>query len=109
MCLDKNVENFGRKHLTFYGEEHDVQSHMLRPLVTDMQDKYCGDHHDIHHIQSQYKRNHERGGAAASRGTFSVIAVKDRHLCILALNTVNIVAITIILVLHIGNGLSEHV
>ena len=22
--------------------EHDVQSHMFRPTITDMQDKYCG-------------------------------------------------------------------
>ena len=35
------------------GEEHDVQSHMLRPTITDMQGKYCGNCYDIHLIQSQ--------------------------------------------------------
>ena len=33
---------------------------------------------------------------------------RRRHLCILALNTVNIVAVTTIIVLHVGNGRSEH-
>ena len=65
---------------------------------TDMQDKYCGHCYDIHPILSQYKGNHKRGGAA-----------EGRHLCILALNRVNIVAVTTILVLHVGNGRSEHV
>ena len=38
-----------------------------------------------------------------------VVAAEGRHLCILALNKVNIVAVTTILVLHVGNGRSEHV
>ena len=82
------------------GEEHDVQSHMLRPTITDMQDKYCGDCYDIYLIQSQYTkvaavaRHHERGGAAFGRDTsFAVVYV-------LALNRV--VAVTTILVLHVG-------
>ena len=37
-----------------YGEEHDVQSHMLRPTITDMQDKYCADCNDISFIRSRY-------------------------------------------------------
>ena len=41
--------------------------------------------------------------------TKEVAAAKGRHLCILALNKVNIVAVTTILVLHVGNGRSEHV
>ena len=50
-----------------YGEEHDVQSHMRRPTITDMLDKYCGDCYDIYLIQSQYAkvaafgRHHKRG------------------------------------------------
>ena len=32
-----------------YGEEHDVQSHMFRLTITDMQDKFCGDCYNIHH------------------------------------------------------------
>ena len=76
---------------------------------TDMQDKYCGDCYDIHRIQSQYKGTHKRGGAAEGRATSFVVAAKGRHLCILALNKVNIVAVTTILVLHVGNGRSEHV
>ena len=50
------------------GEKHDVQSHMFRPTITDMQDKYCGNWLDIYLIQSQYKGNHKRGGAAEGRG-----------------------------------------
>ena len=52
------------KHQNGYGEEHDVQSHMLRPTITDMQDKYCGNCYDIYPIQSQ----DARGGAAFGRG-----------------------------------------
>ena len=85
------------KH-NFYGEEHDVQSHMLRPTITDMQDKYCGDCYDIYHIQSQHTKV-----AAFGRATSFVVSFVS------ALNTVNIVAATTILVLHVGNGRSEHV
>ena len=58
-----------------YGEDHDVQSHILRPTITDMQDKYCGDGYDIYLIQSQYTkvaafgRHHKRGDAAFGRST----------------------------------------
>ena len=90
-------------------DEHDVESHMLRPTITDMQDKYCGDCYDIYLIQSQYNENHKRGGAAEGRVTSFVVADEGRHLCILALNNVNIVAVTTILVLHVGDGRSEHV
>ena len=83
-------------------DEHDVQSHMFRPTITDMQDKYCGNCYDIYLIQSQYKGNHKRGGAAEGRATSFVVAAAGRHLCILALNRVNIVAVTTILVLHVG-------
>ena len=69
---------------------------------TDMQDKYCGDCYDIYTIQSQYKGNHKRGGAAEGRATSFVVAANGRYLCILALNRVNIVAVTTILVLHVG-------
>ena len=44
------------------------------------------------------KETTKRGGAA-----------EGRHLCISALNNVNIVAATTILVLHVGNSRSEHV
>ena len=59
--------------------------------------------------QTQYKGNHKRGGAAEGRVTSFVVAGAGRHLCILALNNVNIIAVTTILVLHVGNGRSEHV
>ena len=78
---------------------------MFRPTITDMHDKYCGNRYDIYLIQSQYKGNHKRGGAAEGRATSFVV----RRLCIMALNKVNIVAVTTILVLHVGNGRSEHV
>ena len=48
---------------------------------TDTQDKYCGRSNDIHPIQR---------------------AAKGRHLCMLALNRVNVIAVTTILVLHVG-------
>ena len=69
---------------------------------TDMQDKYCGHSNDIHPIQSQYTkvaavgRHHKRGGAAFGRATSFVVSF------VLALNRVNIVAVTTILVLHVG-------
>ena len=67
-----------------------------------MQDKYCVDCYNIYSIQSQYKGNHKRGAAAGGRGTSFVVAANGRHLCILALNRVNVVAVTTILVLHVG-------
>ena len=92
-----------------YGEEHDVQSHMFGPTNTDMQDKYCGDRYDIYHIQIRYTKvaafghHHKRGVAAFGRATSFVLSFVS------ASNTVNIVAVTTILVLHVGNGRSEHV
>ena len=82
---------------------------MFRPTITDMQNKYCGDCYDIYVIQSQYKGNHKRGGVAEGRITSFVVAAEGRYLCILALNKVNILAVTTILVLHVGNGQSEDV
>ena len=73
---------------------------MFRPAIADMQDKYCGDCYDIDFIRSQHKGNHKRGGAAECRAPFFVVAAEGRHLCILALNKVNILAVTTILVLH---------
>ena len=76
---------------------------------TDMQDKYCGDCYDIHPIQSQYTkvaafdRQHKRGGTAFGRTTSFVVSF------VLALNKVNLVAVATILVVHVGNGRSEHV
>ena len=58
---------------------------------TDMQDKYCGDCYDIHPIQSQYTKV-----AACGRASSFVVSF------VLALNRVNIVAVTTILVLHVG-------
>ena len=91
------------------GEEHDVQSYMFRPTITDMQDKYCGDSYDMYLIQRQYTkaaasgRHHKRGDAAFDRATSFVLFF------LLSLNKRNIVAVTTILVLHVGNGRSEHV
>ena len=76
---------------------------------TDMQDKYFGVCYDIHHIQSQYTqvaaygRHHKRGDAAFGCATSCVVSL------VLALNNVNIVAVITLLVLHVGNGRSEHV
>ena len=85
------------------------QSHMFRTTITDMQDEYCGDCYDIYIIQSQYTkvaafgRQHKRGDAAFDRATSFVVSF------VLAVNNVHIVAVTTILVLHVGNGRSEHV
>ena len=81
---------------------------MLKPTITDMQDKYCGDCYDIHLIQSQYTkvavlcRHYKRGGAAFGNTASFVVSF------VLALNMVNTIAVTTILVLHVGNGRSEH-
>ena len=55
------------------------RTHMFRPTITDMQDKYCGNCYDIYLIQSQYTK-------AAACG---------RH-------HKRVVAVTTILVLHVG-------
>ena len=81
---------------------------MFRPTITDMQDKYCGDCYDIYSIQSQYKGNHKGGRAAEGRAPTFVVAAAGRTF-VKALNKVNIVAVTTILVLHVGDGWSEHV
>ena len=84
------------------GEEQDVQSHMFSPTFTDMQDKYCGDCYDMYLIQSEntkmaaFGRQHKRGGVAFGGATSFVVAF------VLALNRVNVVAVTTILVLHVG-------
>ena len=81
---------------------------MFRPTITDMQDKYCGDCYDIYFIQSLYKgaacgRYHKGGRAAFGHAPTFVVSF------VLALNKVNIVAVTTILVLQVGDGRSEHV
>ena len=96
-------------YMKVYGEEHDVQSHMFRPTITGMQDKYCGVCFDIYFDQRYYTtvaafgRHHKRGDATFGRATSLVVSF------VLALNKVNILAVTTILVLHVGNGRSEHV
>ena len=62
-----------------------------------MQDKHCGNCYDVYLIQSQYKGNHKRRGAA-----------EGRRLCLLALNEVNVAENTTLLVLHVGNGDKNH-
>ena len=55
---------------------------------TDMHDKHCSHSNDIHPIQSQNTK-------VAAVGRHSVS-------CVLALNGVNVVVVTTILVLHVG-------
>ena len=74
-------------------DKHDVQSSMFRPTITDMQGKHCGDCYDIYLILNHYTK----------------VVAFGRHLRILALDRVNIKAVTTILVLHVGNGRSERV
>ena len=74
----------------------------------DMLDKYRGDRYDIHLIRRQCKnvaavgRQHTRGGAAFGRATPFVVS------CVLSLNTVNILAVTAMRVLHVC-GIGHHV
>ena len=56
-----------------------------------MHDKYCGNRYNIYLSQSK----------------FTKVALVVSF--VLALNKVNIVAVTTILVVHVGNGRSEHV
>ena len=85
-------------------DEHDVQSPMFRPTITDMLDKYWCNCYDLYLINRQYTkvaacgRHHKRGDAAFEVASF-----------VLPLNKANIVAVTTIPVLHVGNGRSEHV
>ena len=60
------------------------------------------DCYDIDSIHSHYKGNYKRGGAAEGRAASFVVAADGRHLCILALNKVNIVTVNAILVLQVG-------
>ena len=86
-----------------------IMARNMMSNYTDMQDKYCGHCYDIHPIQSQYTKvaacgRHQTIGDAAFGGATSFVVS-----FVLALNRVNIVAVTTILVLHVGNGRSEHV
>ena len=63
-------------------DEHDVQSHMFKPTITDMQEKYCGNCYDIYLIQSQYNGNHIRAGAGEGRAISFMVAANGRLLCI---------------------------
>ena len=49
-----------------------------------------------------FGRHRKRGGAAEGRVTSFVVAATGRHLCILALDKVNVFAVTAILILHVG-------
>ena len=73
-------------------------------MARHMRSKYCGDCYDISCIERQYSkvtafgRHHKRGGPAFGRATSFVVS------CALGLDKVNIVAVTAILVLHVGNS-----
>ena len=110
-CAQARMARIAREHEARLARNM-ISNHMFRATITDMQDKYCGNCCNIYLIQSQHKGIHKRGGAVEGRATSFVVAAAGRHLCILALNKVNIVniiAATTILVLHVGNGRSEHV
>ena len=62
-----------------------------------MQDKYCVDCYNIYSIQSHYKENHKRGGAAFGRATSFVVAANGRHLCSV-MNRVDVVDLDVDLV-----------
>ena len=50
-----------------------------------------------------------KASIAVTATIFIIFKAKGRHLCILALNRVNIVAVNTILALHVDDGRSEHV
>ena len=89
-------------------EHEPVISRNVMSNHADMLDKYRGDRYDIHLIRRQCKnvaavgRQHKRRGAAFGRATPFVVS------CVLSLNTVNILAVTTILVLHVC-GIGHHV
>ena len=60
--------------------------------LTETQSKYCVECYDIYSMHS-----HQKGGAASNRATSFVISF------VLAFNKVDIVAVTTILVLHVGS------
>ena len=72
-------------------DEHDVQSHMFRPTITDTQHKMiCSK--PIHWKPQKRWRGR-----------------RPRHLCTLVFKQVNIVTVTTILTLHVNHGRPEHV
>ena len=82
-------------------------SRTMTPNDSDEQHKYCGDCYDAYLIQS-HKETNRFGTAEAHVTSFGVVA-EGRHVCILALNKVNILPVIIILDLHVVNVRSEHV
>ena len=62
---------------------------------TDMQSKYCSDCYDIHPIQSQYTRNHKRGGAASGCATSFMVSF------VVAMHGVDVVELNTIFVLFV--------
>ena len=53
---------------------------MLRPTITGMQDKYCGDCYDIYPIQSQYKGGEAAFGSATSFVVSFVVVLNKVHI-----------------------------
>ena len=71
----KRTKNYSRQNKLesksdFDGEEHDVQSHMFRPTITNMQDEYCGDCYDMFLVQIDYKGNPKRD-VVAEEGNYN--------------------------------------
>ena len=69
--------------------------------LTETQNKYCVGCYDIYSIHSHYKGNHKRGAAAERRNTSFVGRPTAAHFVFAALNRVNIVEDTAILVFHV--------
>ena len=60
--LDFMILTILKKNINLYGEEHYVQSHMLRTTITDLQDKYCGDCYDTDKTSLKADREDWRKG-----------------------------------------------
>ena len=61
------------KKYNFYDKEHDVQSHMFRPTITDMQDKYCGNCYDVTVFKANAKEATKEVARRSMRGLRSEI------------------------------------
>ena len=73
-----------------------------------MQDKYCDHYYVFCLFKANIKETTKEVARPKAALPLFVVAAKGRHFCIFALNKINIVAVTTILVLHVGNGRSEH-
>ena len=71
-----------QENMKVYGEELDVQSHMFRTTITDMQDTYCGDRYEIYPFGGSKTNNAcpTNYGAQLVEYTFSPTCLEDQRI-----------------------------